>query len=201
MIIDSINQFVIDLINGTGYIGIFLAMLVEGVFTPIPSEMIMPFAGYVAYTGELNYFLVILVGSLGAVVGSFIAFLLAWHLGRPIINKLGPYIGLDQKKLETAEHWFKKWGGLGHIHRALPPRHPINNILPRRAGQDGPFEVHHLHLLRGAGLEHRAGYCGILTRRELDAVLEEHRRVGLHTARCSGHSIGGLLPLLPTQEG
>lgn len=113
MIFSSINQFIIDLIEGTGYLGVFLAMLIEGVFTPLPSELIMPFAGYVASTGELNYFLVILVGSLGAVIGSFIAFLLAWYIGRPMIDRWGKFIGLDQGKLDVAERWFKKWGVWG----------------------------------------------------------------------------------------
>jgi len=132
MIIDSINQFVIDLINNTGYLGIFIAMLVEGVFTPIPSELIMPFAGYVAYTGELNFFLVILIGSIGAVFGSFIAFLLAWKLGRPIVDRLGPYVGLNQENLEKAEHWFKKWGVWGiFIGHSLPG---IRSIISFPAG-------------------------------------------------------------------
>lgn len=121
MIIDSINQFIIDLIANTGYIGIFLAMLIEGIFTPIPSEMIMPFAGYVAYTGELNFFLVILVGTIGAVIGSFIAYLLACHLGRPLIDRYGKYFGLDQAKLASAERWFKRWGVWGiFIGHSLP---------------------------------------------------------------------------------
>ncbi|MDD1772060.1 MAG: DedA family protein [Methanomassiliicoccales archaeon] len=113
MIFSSINQFIIDLIEGTGYIGVFLAMLIEGIFTPLPSELIMPFAGYVASTGELNYFLVILVGSLGAVIGSFVAYLLALRIGRPIVDRWGKFIGLDQEKLDMAERWFKKWGVWG----------------------------------------------------------------------------------------
>jgi membrane protein DedA with SNARE-associated domain len=132
MIIDFINQFMIDLIEATGYAGIFLAMLVEGVFTPIPSEMIMPFAGYVAYTGELNFFLVILVGSAGAVAGSFIAYLLAFHLGRRLIDRYGMLFGLDQERMEAAERWFKRWGSWGVlIGHSLPG---IRSIISFPAG-------------------------------------------------------------------
>jgi membrane protein DedA with SNARE-associated domain len=132
MIIDSINTFIIDLIGDTGYIGIFLAMLIEGIFTPIPSELIMPFAGYVASTGELNFILVILIGSIGAVIGSFIAYLLACHLGRPLIDRYGKYFGLDRSKLEAAERWFKKWGVWGiFIGHSLPG---IRSIISFPAG-------------------------------------------------------------------
>jgi len=132
MIIDTINRFIIDLINATGYVGIFLAMLVEGVFTPIPSELIMPFAGYVAFTGELNFFLVILIGSIGAVAGSFIAYLLASHLGRPLIDRYGMFFGLDQKKMEYAENWFKRWGVWGIlIGHSLPG---IRSVISFPAG-------------------------------------------------------------------
>ncbi len=132
MIIDTINQIIIDLINATGYIGIFLAMLVEGVFTPIPSELIMPFAGYVAYTGELNFFLVILVGSTGAMFGSFIAYMLAYRLGRPLVDRFGVFFGLDQGKMDAAERWFKRWGAWGiFIGHSLPG---IRSIISFPAG-------------------------------------------------------------------
>ena len=132
MIIQSINQIIIDLIDATGYVGIFLAMLVEGVFTPIPSELIMPFAGYVAYSGELNFFMVIVIGSVGAAVGSFIAYLLAYHLGRPLIDRYGLFFGLDREKMASAERWFGRWGVWGiFIGHSLPG---IRSIISFPAG-------------------------------------------------------------------
>ena len=132
MIIDTLNQIIIDLINATGYLGIFLAMLVEGIFTPIPSELIMPFAGYVAYTGELNFFLVILVGSLGAVIGSSIAYTLALWLGRPLVDRFGVFFGLDEGKMVSAERWFKRWGVWGiFIGHSLPG---IRSVISFPAG-------------------------------------------------------------------
>jgi membrane protein DedA with SNARE-associated domain len=132
MIIDTLNQIIIDLIETTGYLGIFLAMLVEGIFTPIPSELIMPFAGYVAYTGELNFFLVILVGSLGAVIGSSVAYMLALWLGRPLIDRFGVFFGLDEQKMASAERWFKRWGVWGiFIGHSLPG---IRSVISFPAG-------------------------------------------------------------------
>ena len=132
MIIDTLNQIIIDLIEATGYLGIFLAMLVEGIFTPIPSELIMPFAGYVAYTGELNFFLVILVGSLGAVIGSSVAYMLALWLGRPLVDRFGMFFGLDEGKMASAERWFKRWGVWGiFIGHSLPG---IRSVISFPAG-------------------------------------------------------------------
>lgn len=132
MIVDSINHFIIDLINETGYLGVFLAMLVEGVFTPIPSEIIMPFAGYVAYTGQLDFVLVILVGSVGATVGSSIAYLLAFIVGRPLFDRYGRFFGLDQVRLQKAEQWFERWGIYGiFIGHSLPG---IRSVISFPAG-------------------------------------------------------------------
>ncbi|MHC1709622.1 MAG: DedA family protein [Methanomassiliicoccales archaeon] len=132
MIIDTLNQIIIDLIETTGYLGIFLAMLVEGIFTPIPSELIMPFAGYVASTGELNFLLVILVGSLGAVIGSFVAYMLALWLGRPFVDRFGMFFGLDEEKMASAERWFKRWGVWGiFIGHSLPG---IRSVISFPAG-------------------------------------------------------------------
>lgn len=132
MIIDTLNQIIIELIEATGYVGIFLAMLVEGIFTPIPSELIMPFAGYVASTGELNYFLVILVGSLGAVIGSTVAYMLALWLGRPLVDRFGIFFGLDEEKMVSAERWFKRWGVWGiFIGHSLPG---IRSVISFPAG-------------------------------------------------------------------
>jgi len=132
MIIDTINQIIIDLIETTGYLGIILAMFVEGVFTPIPSELIMPFAGYVAYTGELNFFLVILIGSLGAVMGSSVAYMLALWIGRPLVDRFGVFFGLDEEKMASAERWFKRWGVWGiFIGHSLPG---IRSVISFPAG-------------------------------------------------------------------
>lgn len=132
MIVETLNQIIIDLINATGYLGIFLAMLVEGIFTPIPSELIMPFAGYVASTGELNFLFVILVGSLGAVIGSTVAYALALWLGRPFIDRFGMFFGLDEDKMASAERWFKRWGVWGIlIGHSLPG---IRSVISFPAG-------------------------------------------------------------------
>lgn len=120
-IIEAINQIIIDFILSTGYLGIFMAMFVEGIFTPIPSELIMPFAGYLASTGQFFFPLVIVVGSLGATAGSSVAYAIARAVGRPIVERYGRYIFLDAKKVDKADAWFRRWGNWGIlIGHAIP---------------------------------------------------------------------------------
>lgn len=112
-IIEAINQLIIDFISSAGYLGIFFAMFIEGIFTPIPSELIMPFAGYLASLGRFDLPLVILVGSFGATCGSSVAYWLARWIGRPIVDRYGRFVFLDQRKVDKADAWFERWGNWG----------------------------------------------------------------------------------------
>ncbi len=112
-IIEALSGIILALISSAGYLGIFAAMLVEGILTPIPSELIMPFAGYLSSTGQLNIVLVILVGSLGATVGSTVAYLLGRSLGRQFLDRWGRYFGLGPEAMCKADAWFAKWGSYG----------------------------------------------------------------------------------------
>jgi membrane protein DedA with SNARE-associated domain len=131
-IVAVISNTILDLITSTGYLGIFLAMLIEGVLTPIPSELIMPFAGYLCFTGTLNMVAVIVVGSLGAMCGSTIAYLLGRKLGRPLLDRYGRYLGMKPESLGKAEAWFARWGCYGIlIGHAVPG---IRSIISFPAG-------------------------------------------------------------------
>lgn len=109
----AVTEFFTDVVAALGYPGIFLAMFVEGVITPIPSEMILPFAGYLARLGTLSLPVVILVASLGAMLGSGGAYHLGRRFGRPFVLRWGRYLFLDASDLDRAESWFRRWGLLG----------------------------------------------------------------------------------------
>ena len=127
-----INEFVIDLISQAGYLGIFLAMFIEGIFTPIPSEIIVPLAGFLASIGRFNIVLVVLVSSLGAASGSSIAYLIGYRLGRPFIDRFGKYFGFGHDSLCRADAWFERWGNYGIlIGHSLPG---IRSIISFPAG-------------------------------------------------------------------
>lgn len=129
---DTIFEIVTNFIDTIGYAGIFLAMFIEGILTPIPSEIIVPFAGYLAESGRFNLVLVILVASIGATIGAIVAYYLAKWLGRAVILKYGRYVGLNDKSLDKANAWFEKYGSYGVlIGHALPG---IRSIISFPAG-------------------------------------------------------------------
>lgn len=112
-LIELITDWILSLITSSGYLGIFLAMFIESIFTPIPSELIMPFAGYLTMTGGLSFVPVIIVGSIGAAAGSTIAYFIGRRLGRPFLDRYGRYLGLGRDGLSKADAWFAKWGNYG----------------------------------------------------------------------------------------
>jgi membrane protein DedA with SNARE-associated domain len=110
------GDWVIRLIDQTGYIGVFFLMLAETVFPPIPSEVIMPVAGMRAAQGPLNLWGVVASGTAGAMFGNFFWYLLARVIGmkrfRPFIERYGRWLTLDWPDIEKAERLFGRFGGL-----------------------------------------------------------------------------------------
>jgi len=104
---------IIEIIQDVGYMGVFVLMVIEGILTPIPSEFIIPFAGYLAWQGEMNLVAVILVGTAGAAIGNTVAYFIGYRVGRPLIARYGRYIMLGERDLALAERWFAKYGDLG----------------------------------------------------------------------------------------
>jgi len=113
MITDLINvlaNFVIHIIGLLGYAGVFVLMLVESCGIPMPSEVIMPFSGFLVVSGEMNFWLIVIVGALGNLVGSWLAYWIGKKGGRPLIEKYGKYILISKHDLDLADSWFKKYG-------------------------------------------------------------------------------------------
>ena len=120
-IINNLANFVIQTISNTGYLGIFALMVAESALIPIPSEIIMPFSGFLASTGKLNPILIILAGSVGNLVGSLIAYVIGIKLGREVILKYGKYVLLKKSHLDWTEAYFKKYGDRStFVSRLLP---------------------------------------------------------------------------------
>ncbi len=124
-IIASITHLIVQFISQTGYVGIFLLMTAESALIPIPSEITMPFAGFLAFQGKLNLAAIILVGALANLVGSLLAFALGWwgeeHLVRQLIKKYGKYLLISEHEYDRSEIWFRKYGEkIVFISRVLP---------------------------------------------------------------------------------
>ncbi len=120
-IISNLANFVIQTISNAGYLGIFALMIAESALIPIPSEIIMPFSGYLISTGKFNPVFVIIAGSVGNLVGSLIAYVIGVKLGREIILRYGKYILLKKSHLDWTESFFKKYGDRStFVSRLLP---------------------------------------------------------------------------------
>lgn len=115
------------------YLTIALLMLIESTFLPLPSEVVIPFAAWKAAQGELNVFIVVIFGTIGALSGSLINYTLAYYLGRPIVykfaeSKAGKLFLLSREKVEHAENYFIKNGKTSTFIGRLVPgiRHLIS---------------------------------------------------------------------------
>lgn len=110
MIIDALANFVTLVISHLGYPGVFLLMALESACIPIPSEFIMPFSGFLVATGEMNFWLAVLMGSFGNLAGSWFAWWVGHKGGRPLVEKYGKYILLSHHDLDAADRYFNKYG-------------------------------------------------------------------------------------------
>ena len=120
-LISAVAGFVISTISRLGYGGIVLLMTIESACIPLPSEIIMPFSGYLVHRGELNLQLVALAGAVGCVIGSLIAYHVGAWGGRPLIEKYGKYILISPHDLAIADRWFERHGDITvFIGRLLP---------------------------------------------------------------------------------
>lgn len=106
----QIFNFAVNLISSSGYAGIFALMTMEGATLPVPSEVILPFAGYLVFSGQLNFWVVVIVATSGSLVGAFIDYFIGYYLGRTAILRYGRYVRLNEGHLKTSEKWFAKYG-------------------------------------------------------------------------------------------
>lgn len=124
MIIELFNPiitYITSFISSLGYPGIFFLMVVESAMIPIPSEIIMPFSGFLVAAGKLSFFEVVLAGSFGNLIGSIITYYLGIKIGRPLIIKYGKYIFFSENHLRFTEKLLERMGDkISFIGRLLP---------------------------------------------------------------------------------
>jgi len=103
-------QFIIAVISHTGYLGIVLLMTIESACIPLPSEIIMPFSGYLVQTGRFRLWWVGVAGALGCNAGSIIAYVVGAYGGRPWLERYGRYVLISRRELAWADRWFARYG-------------------------------------------------------------------------------------------
>jgi membrane protein DedA with SNARE-associated domain len=120
-IFETLSNFVIAVIEQLGYGGVFVGMTLESTGLPLPSEVIMAFAGYVVWEGQLTLLGITLAGTLGCLTGSLIAYGIGAYGGRPLLERYGKYVLIRKNELDRGEQWFAKHGESAvFISRLLP---------------------------------------------------------------------------------
>ncbi|MCW8307966.1 DedA family protein [Acidiphilium sp. PA] len=119
--IAALAHFVIATISSLGYAGIAVLMALESACIPLPSEVILPFAGYLVSTGRFDLWLVAIVGALGCNIGSTVAYAVGYAGGRPLVERFGRYVLLDEAELTRVEGFFGRYGSVTVlVSRMLP---------------------------------------------------------------------------------
>jgi membrane protein DedA with SNARE-associated domain len=120
-IVALLAHFIIAVISASGYLGVTLLMAIESACIPLPSEIIMPFSGYLVHTGRLTLIGVAVAGALGCNLGSAVAYWIGAVGGRPFIARYGRFVLLDQRDLDRAERFFARYGAITvFVGRLLP---------------------------------------------------------------------------------
>ncbi len=107
---ESLFMLFVKVIAVGGYWGVFVLMTLESMVAPVPSEAVMPFAGYLVATGNLDMTLVVVSSGFGSIVGSLVSYYVGFKGGKPVVLKFGKYLLLDIRHLEMTERFFAKYG-------------------------------------------------------------------------------------------
>jgi len=123
--VEFITSWIIQLIQSTGYVGIFVLMTLESALIPLPSEITMPFAGFLVQQGKLSFWFVVFAGAFGNLIGSLIAYGLGYYLEEHVIlkhiRKYGKFLLITEHEYERSLHWLRKYGdAVAFFSRIMP---------------------------------------------------------------------------------
>ena len=147
----ALIDWLLTTIGALGYPGIFLLMAMESSVIPVPSELVMPPAGYLAAQGRMNIWVAIFMGTAGSLVGAYANYYAAHYLGRPLLLKYGKYVWITEEKFARVEQYFKDHGEIStFIGRLLPV---VRHLISLPAGLAGMNHVKFtIYTLAGAGI-------------------------------------------------
>lgn len=116
-----ITQFLMGLYQQVGYLGVFFAMAIESACIPLPSEVILPMAGWMVARGAFDFWWTVIAGTFGCTLGSAIAYWVGAYGGRAFVLRYGRYVLVSAHDLDTADRWFARYGDWAiFISRLLP---------------------------------------------------------------------------------
>ncbi len=170
-ITESIAAIATQVIQSLGYVGIFILMVMESMVLPVPSEAVMPFAGFLVADGGLSAFGAVLAATLGSIVGSLASYAIGLYGGRPFLNRFGKYLLLNKEDLEWTDRFFQRNGSPTIlISRFIPiVRHLISIPAGLARMPIAPFAV---FTAVGAGLWNAfLTWCGYALRRNWERIM------------------------------
>ena len=106
-----VEDWIFQVISTLGYLGLALLLVAENLFPPIPSEVVLPLAGFVVGRGDLGFLQALLASTTGSVVGALILYALGRYGGRGLVLRYGSWLRVSATELERAEGWFRRYGG------------------------------------------------------------------------------------------
>ena len=109
-ILTFVSTLIIATISTLGYGGVVLMMAIESACIPLPSEVIMPFSGYLVSTGRFGLQAVAIAGAVGCLLGSYVAYFIGMYGGRPFLVRYGRYVLVPAHEIEIADRFFARWG-------------------------------------------------------------------------------------------
>lgn len=165
-------EHIISLISSGGYPIIAVLMALESMIAPVPSEAVMPFAGFLVNEGKFTFELAVLYATLGSIAGSLISYYAGRYGGRPFVERFGKYFLLDAHDLEYTEKFFGKYGeGTVFVSRFIPVvRHLIS--IPAGAGRMNPAKFIVYTLLGAAAWNAILTYIGYVLKDRWTEILK-----------------------------
>ena len=186
--LSNLADWVTDVIDRLGYVGVALLVALENLFPPIPSEIVLPFAGFVARDGRATLLGMILAATIGSVVGAWVLYGISAAIGperfHHFVVRYGKWFRLTSADITKAERWFDKRAVRRRAARPVRAARALAGVDPGRVPADALRHVHALHGDRQPDLEHGADRRGLpaageLARRRADprvVAVPRHRR-------------------------
>ena len=168
---ELIAQYATTIISNTGYPGLFIAMMLESMVFPLPSEAVMPFAGFLIHDGKFTLPLVIIASTLGSIVGSLLSYFIGKYGGKPFIDRFGRFLLLNREDLDATERFFTKYGEATIFFSRFIPvvRHLIS--IPAGTGRMNLIKFS-IYTILGAGMWNTfLAVCGLHLRSRWESVM------------------------------
>ena len=138
---EQFSTIFLSFIDTWGYVAVAVLMGLENACIPIPSELILGFAGYLIFAGKMEFFHATVAGMIGGMVGSIITYYIGAKGGRPFVDKYGKYFFMKKSHVDTAQEWFDKYGIKAVFFSRLLP--VVRTFISLPAGKYE--EIHHLY--------------------------------------------------------